>query len=78
MEMVVRRTAVINLPFALRRGRVPSTQGMHEIQRNNPLPQQTILPNHSHPSSISCTPLRFAALNASPFAERRGGWRCLR
>ena len=29
-----------NLPFAKRRGRVRSTQGMHEIQSHTPKPQQ--------------------------------------
>ncbi len=65
-----RRGGKPNLPFAPRRGRGQakrSTQGMREIQRSNNITQRPTRPHHP------CIPLRLAALNASPFAKRRGG-----
>ncbi len=64
------------LPFAPRRGRVQSTQGMHEIQRSITIKQQPPRATTLRAGPrvlIPCIPLRLAKLNASPFAKRRGG-----
>ena len=67
-EATPRKTTTVPSPARRERARVRATGRPRGVGRQPPANQIPELP-----STSPCIPLRFATLNASPFAKRRGG-----